>query len=217
MARINRVGKARKDQGRCAPCGEPILAGQAYKWVKPRAYRGGRGIKRSRHIGCPTWRRSELTSSEHLGNLYGADETVEDFIAEATAPDFEGLAAAMDDALSMIDEARSGYEEAADNIEDGFGHSTYISDELRDKAQEVEDFHTTVDEARSEIEAMPNDLDESCGQCGEEETAHHEGGNCDEDPETGEYGTTYEANESAEDRWGEATEAASEAMASMPF
>jgi hypothetical protein len=175
MARTHVVKKAQKDQGRCMSpdCtheSREITVGMSYKHFSIRAYKGGRGTKKVYHVNCfvPA---SHRTTSAQLGMIYDAQEGAEKALAslapeEADASTFESIAA---DAAQGIREAGEMYVESADNMESGFGTSTYISDEIREKgdgceswADEIEsvDFEDFNEEdARSDAEGEYADED----------------------------------------------------------
>lgn len=68
--RTNHVAKARKDQGTCSKCGQPIPKGATYKWLK-----GRYGPRRSYHASCVI-PRSHTTGSAKLGQLWDAQDTL---------------------------------------------------------------------------------------------------------------------------------------------
>lgn len=145
---------------KCEKCSTEIKPGDPYKWVKPKSGPYG-GRKRTRCAACPNWRSSELTSSPALSTLYAAQETFADDLAAAETA--EDVKAALEALAEGVREAGEVYRESASNIEDGFGHSTYQSEELNEKADalesaadeienaDVEDFDE--DAARSDVEA----------------------------------------------------------------
>lgn len=168
MAKITVVQKAAKDQGSCSACSEPILQGQAYRWFKP-----FRSTKRVRHLACPTWRPSEMATSEVLQMAYAAQEGGYDDLDTLTkAPsladldpieevDWSAAAAPLADAMAAFAEnAREAAERAnemADSIEDGFGHETESSAEKREQADEIEAWASEaedIDWPEAEIEDL---------------------------------------------------------------
>ena len=167
MARVTRVKKAAKDQRNCEKCGVALPAGSAYKWVKPRAHKSMRGIKRVRCTSCPDWRRSEISSSK-LADAYAAQEMLEDTNTSGytTMDEFEALA---DTLADMVEGCADGYEESADAIEDGFGHEVPMSEELREKADMVREWAEEIrysaqnadvfEEAQAEAEVREEDPD----------------------------------------------------------
>jgi len=153
---------------RCEACGDPINIGDSYKWVAPRAHRAAQGHKRNRHVNCPAWKASELTSSQHLATIYAAQESAEEALASVTigsvedAPDvLEQLREIAGDFADQVREASESYNESAQNIEDGFGHPTYQSEELQEKGESVEQW---ADEA---ADVNLTDFDENDNVCSE--------------------------------------------------
>jgi hypothetical protein len=155
VARIVYVKKARIDQGDCGSCGQPIKAGDSYKHVSLKTGpRSSRILKR--HGGCPGWRQSELCQSKMAG-VYAAQEGFDDSMP-AWDPETgihyirDILESAADDIRSVAEE----YRESQQNIEQGFGHSTYQSDELGEKADELEAWADQVAEAVDGCEESPS-------------------------------------------------------------
>jgi hypothetical protein len=183
----------------CDHCGKPINIGDPYKWIAPRAHRAAQGIKRNRHTTCPAWRPSQTTSSPHLATIYGAQEAAEDQVsavtansAEDTADAEEALKGIAEEFAEAVMEASESYGESATNIEDGFGHETYQSEELREKSEAIEGWADEV--AAYDTTEYDEDLD--CAECGEDEalTVH-------DDPQTEEYHEFQEAGTDDLEDW----------------
>lgn len=121
----------------CGKCGKEIKVGDPYKWIQPKSGPYG-GSKRYRCISCPSWRPSETTGSAALGALYGAQEAAEDALANWDRETVEDLQEIANECAAGVREAAEVYKESAQNMEDGFGHSTYQSDELNEKADNLE-------------------------------------------------------------------------------
>lgn len=155
MARIHVVQKARKDQGVCDRCGVKLSAGESYKWVGLRPSGPGSHLKKKRCTSCPTWRQSELVFSKRAG-IYAAMESWEDFLDNGfDTPD--EVQSALEEVANQVREVAGEYEESADNMEDGFGHATYKSDELREIAETLEGW---ADEIEYAIDSLPDAPDE---------------------------------------------------------
>lgn len=145
----------------CGKCGTEILPGMPYKWIKPKSgpY-GGRMMVRCGP--CPGWNVWDYSSSlsaqvariEHDADLTGV-ESVEDA---------QGVAEAAADAIRELAEQKR---ESASNIEDGFGHATYQSEELE---QQADDLDTWADEVAETEFPDPEDSeyqeDATCEACG---------------------------------------------------
>jgi chromosome segregation ATPase len=67
--------------------------------------------------------------------------------------DYEDAAATGKECAETIQGVAEEYRESAEAIEEGFGHSTYQSDELNEKADEIEDYANTIQEAAEEIDS----------------------------------------------------------------
>jgi hypothetical protein len=152
MARVTHVKSARKAQGHCVKCGREIKQGDSYKWL---ANRIGRSSIKKKFCEFCQIRQSDRTTSGNLQTLYGAVEAAEDQLAEEGLT-LSDIAQALRDAAEGARETASMYEESAQNIEDGFGHSTYQSEEIQEKAQECEGFADELDSAADEVESMPD-------------------------------------------------------------
>jgi hypothetical protein len=163
MARTHIVQKAQKDQGSCQSptCSHEsreIKIGDSYKHFSIRAYKGGRGTKKVYHVDCHV-PQSHRTTSAQLGMIYDAQETAQAELAAldntATPDDFQAIAEA---AAQGIREAGEMYVESADSMESGFGTSTYVSDEIREKGEGCESWADEIESAGQDIEEFDEDL-----------------------------------------------------------
>ena len=125
MARIHVVKRARKPQGNCMKCGTEIKVGDGYKWTAPRASKASRGWRKKICLRCE-FRPSDTMSSPNLGAIADATQDFENALASAET--IEDMTAAAEALAEAIRDVGSNYEESADNMESGFGHSTYMSD-----------------------------------------------------------------------------------------
>lgn len=159
MPRVTFVKSARasKNKRTCFTCGTEIKEGDSYRWF---ASRIGRSSFRRNYCITHHPRQSHMTSSGHLAQLYGAQENVEDTLAgEGWTRD--DIAQALRDASETAQEVADGYTESADNIEDGFGHETQMSEEIREKVGYCEDWASTLDSAADDVEQLedPDDIE----------------------------------------------------------
>ncbi len=148
--------QARKDY-KCSRCQVDILKGESYYTYK-HAYRS-RSIRCLSHYPRP----SELTTSDKLARLYGIQEELEDYLKRSLgkATDVDEITGILTNA---IDEARavgSEYEESADNIVDGFGHETSMSEEIREKASACETWADSMESLNQDIETTWEDAVEN--------------------------------------------------------
>lgn len=143
MARTTIVKAARKEQPGCMSptCtheSRAIPVGSSYKWFKLKLTYGG--IRKVYHTDCNI-PQSHRTSSQHLASIYDAQEEAERAIGglspDCGADEIRNIA---EQAADAIMEAAESYRESASNIEEGFGHSTYVSDELNEKGDSVEEW-----------------------------------------------------------------------------
>ena len=123
----------------CGACSEPIKPGDAYKY-KNKKTGPYSSVKLSRHTGCPEWKASELTSSAYLAAMYVADEDDPGIDVSCNDPeDIVGqLEARRDHFAQAAEQMAEIRNEAADAIEDGFGHETGQSAELREEGEYAE-------------------------------------------------------------------------------
>lgn len=141
---------------KCEKCSVEIKVGDPYKWVKPKSGPYG-GSKRVRCMACPSWRPSELTSSNALGILYAAQEAFGDAVSGWDREDIGGLEEALDDLASGVREAGEAYIESADNMESGFGTATSVSDEIREKGETLTGAADDIENAKDDLEAFDED------------------------------------------------------------
>src|SRR5690606_7844042 len=134
---------------KCDNCGVEIKVGDPYKWIAPKSGPYG-GTKRYRCSSCPTWQVWEYSSSLSARIAQIEHEANEAFAQAKCIEDLEG---ARDAAADAIQELADEQREKADNIEDGFGHETQMSEELR---QQGDDLEAWADEVR-EVEADDTD------------------------------------------------------------
>jgi hypothetical protein len=130
-----------------------------YKWF---ANRIGRTSIRKDYCSECRIRESDKTTSPHLATIYAGQENAEDALGamgdEATLSD---IAEAVRGYAEALREAQESYTESADNMESGFGHETYMSAEIREKADACEQCADTVESAADDIESMDDpDADE---------------------------------------------------------
>lgn len=149
MARTTFVKSARKDQGHCYKCGTEIKRGDSYKWF---ANRIGTYSQKKKFCSNCIIRPSDQTTSDKLAQLYSAQELVEDALGVTFARD--DIVSALEEAAAMARDVSDEYEQSADAIVDGFGHDTYQSDEIREKASACSEWADTLDSAATEIAGM---------------------------------------------------------------
>lgn len=128
-----------------------IKVGMAYKWIEPSGQR-----VRNRHETCPTW------------NVWDYSSSLSARIAQIQSDEPEGESEDdfKDWANSKAEEIRELAEEkreSASNIEDGFGHATYQSDELNETADNLEQWADDLENV--DIPSYPEPEGEDCEEC----------------------------------------------------
>ena len=213
MARVTYVksAKGRKDgrARKCSNCGTEIKPGDAYKWF---ANRIGRYSQRKDFCADCRIRPSMQTTSPHLQTIYSGQEAAEDTLA-AGGNDLSltDIADAVRGYAEALREASESYGESADNMEDGFGHETQQSEEIREKASECESVADTVEGTADDIEGM-DDPDAE-----EDEFADDYEGETDEDDKPVDADEWAEHVQAKRDERREAAmDAANDALGEMP-
>lgn len=169
MARVTTVEKSRKSPGKCGRCGKVIEAGSRYFHWSNRAP-GSRGGFKSIRCGDHYPRGSETVGSPYRRAAYGAQEDAEDVLNGEW--DFSDLAEALRSAAETVQsECADALNEAADNIEDGFGHETYQSSELRERASAFEEWAQELESAADDIDGF-GDMDSIADDCEVEGCEH---------------------------------------------
>jgi hypothetical protein len=139
---VNTVKKARKDYP-----GTGIEKGDTYYWWK---FRYG-GKVRSKKFP----RASQLTQSDKLSRLYGAQEEVEDALGSG---DLETIKCACEYAASEIRHVAEEYQESADNIRDSFTDSP-TADECEEKSEAAGSVADELESLDFEIGDEPDEDD----------------------------------------------------------
>lgn len=163
MARVETHTATRKEH-HCQRCSEPITKGQTYYNWSP----GFRVRPQYQHAAHGYPRASQTTGNDKLSTLYGAYESIEDAVGSVEKEDPESLrelASVVSGAKEEVEGVAEEYRESASNIEDGFGHSTFASEEAEengsqcdDAAQEMESVAETLESAAQALEEALDDL-----------------------------------------------------------
>lgn len=134
MPRVKNVQKCRKEQ-MCGHCAASIKVGQAYRWwALKTGPRSSRKFVRCMDLKCAP-KPSEMTTSK-MGTIYDAQRSIEESINGAD--DVAEIGVLMSNFAMVVREVADEYRESADAIESGFGHSTEKSDELAQRADDLE-------------------------------------------------------------------------------
>lgn len=154
MARVYQVKAARKPTT-CQKCRKEIAVGDPYKWSKPRSGKWASGMKLVR-CGTCVFRPSELMTGKMSG-VYAATEGYDDDTMNAACP--RDLIEAMNAAAEGIREVAEEYQAGSQNIEDGFGHSTSQSDEMREQGENLEGWADEIESAANDLEDMAQEYE----------------------------------------------------------
>lgn len=118
------------------------VLGDSYRWIKFR--HGGKRI-RCMKSEC-RFRASDMTSSDKLSQLYGAQETAEDNALDWAAKDgVEALQDIRNELVEQVREVSEGYGESADNMEQAFPNGSSQIDEIREKADNLEQWASDLE------------------------------------------------------------------------
>lgn len=142
----------------CDKCRTEITVGSPYKHISPKSgpY-GGRTMYRCG--SCPGWRVWEYSNSLSA-RIAEIEHNATDAANDAT--DAEGVRDALRAAAESIRELAEEKRESAQSIEDGFGHSTSMSEELADQADQLESWADDVEASADDDPAVG-----SCDDCAE--------------------------------------------------
>ncbi len=198
--RVITVKKARKAQGNCGRCSDPINVGDSYRhW----SFRYGGTQRRCVKNSCAP-RQSELTQNEVLVMAYQLGE--EHFNPTDNVEDFDDQVTEVADAIQEILDV---IEEKMSNIEDGFGHTeidAYYN--LEEQQGEVESWMEEV----SELDGTEFEADGIfCAECG---LSEGDGDHWPEDDDDEELFHDFEAEEEFDSN--AANEALMEAIGACP-
>jgi len=144
---------------KCGKCGCEIKVGDPYKHITPKSgpY-GGRTMRRC--ASCPQWQVWEYSSSLSAR----VAEISHDFWNEVdNASDADEVQECLNSAAERVREIAEEKREGASNIEDGFGHSTYQSDELNDVADQLDSWADDIESA--DIPDYPEAEEHDCDDC----------------------------------------------------
>ncbi len=157
---------------KCGKCDAEIKVGDPYKHISPKSgpY-GGRTLYRC--AACPTWMVWEYSSSmgariEQM--IYNCGQELD------SAEDEDAVESALNGLAEEINGLAEEKRDAANNIESGFGHPTFASEELEQIADSLEGW-------ASDIESIdvPALSDYTCDTCSGEQEVE-----CDECDGSGE-------------------------------
>lgn len=168
-----RTGKTKKKVVR--------VLGDSYRWIK---FNRGSKIVRCMDNAC-RFRPSDMTTSDKLSTLYGAQETAEDAIDawDGDEGSIDDLKTALEDLATSVEEVAEGYTESADNMENVFTGGSPTIDDCREKAEGLESWKDEIEGVDFDEWDGPSEEDAAkCETC-EGEIVKDEDGNWKHDPE----------------------------------
>lgn len=167
-----------------------IQVGQSYKWIKPKSGPYG-GRQLNRHAEHPSWNVWDYSSSLSARTQQISHDAEESFPEDATTEDeiSDWAAQVAEEIRSLAEEKR----EAASNIEDGFGHETYQSDELNSTADDLDSWADDVENI--DVPEAPQEEDFHYDEDGndlDDEDAERADGWTEDDERLNDEGQTYD-------------------------
>lgn len=146
----------------CDSCRKEIEVGTPYKHISPRSGPYG-GRQLNRHETCPTWHVWEYSSSlsARIAQIqHAAENALGDLVADSNE-DYEAVLA---EAAESVRDLAGEKAESAQNIEDGFGHTTTASEELTEQADALEQWADDIESA--DLPEYPEAEEADCDTCG---------------------------------------------------
>jgi hypothetical protein len=93
-----------------------------------------------------------MASNDKLAALYAAIDDAKRALADATEmKDFE-LIVIVETCIEGVREAAELYRESASSIEDGFGHSTFLTEEMNEHADELDSYADEIEDALNTVD-----------------------------------------------------------------
>jgi hypothetical protein len=160
MRRTQRDLSQPLDPYTCDFCGEPIEPGTAYKWIAPKSGPYSSRTLR-RHASHPDWRVWEYSDSLSA-QLAQVSYTFQEAVSSAESA--EDVESALEDAAGEIESIADAKDEAADNMESGFGgHEIQPATDLHEIAEQLRSW---ADEIRNtEPPDFPEPEETDCDDC----------------------------------------------------
>ena len=135
----------------CGKCGKTIEVGDPYKHMSPKSGPYG-GTRLVRCADCEDWHVWEYSSSLSA-RLAEVSYYFWENLVEVTSAD--DVTDALANAAQAITDIASEKRESAENIESGFQHSTYQSDELNEQADSLDNWAQEIENADVPNEPEP--------------------------------------------------------------
>lgn len=164
VAKVVRVDKSRKDQGKCGRCGDELPAGSGYIWWKM-GFRSNYKYKRCLKAVCfpkPSERETNKTAT-----ILAAQETFDENIGELE--DKGEIEIAVQEVGAAVREVAEEYQEALDQWEHGNEALQEQVDHYEGRADEVENWESSEAEEPEYCEAHEEEQADTseCEDCQE--------------------------------------------------
>lgn len=145
----------------CSSCGHKIKKGDSYRWWANKMGRSSFKRVRCSKATCTPKPWEYMTTSPHIAGLMQAEEAGQEAVAAVEfggdAEEFcSAIASAVQDIAGSVREVGEGYSEGAANMEEGFGHPTYQSEDLEQKGSQVDSQADEVDSWEPENIDLPD-------------------------------------------------------------
>ena len=175
----------------CTIDGGEIKPGTAYKHISPKSGPYG-GTQRNRHAAHPSWQVWDYSYSINAQAQRISHDAMEQVSGVESVEDVEGILSEAAEAIRELAEQRR---ESAQNIEDGFGHATYQSEQLESDADELDSWADEVE--GTDVPELPEPENTDCDECGGTGEVDNPDYDADEDAEDEDYAepTTVECAE----------------------
>jgi hypothetical protein len=141
----------------CDKCRQEITVGSPYKHISPKSGPYG-GRKLVRCGTCPMWNVWEYSSS-----LGARIAEVQHGFDVSGAESEEEVRDALTEFADAVREIAAEKQESAENMEEGFGHPTSMSEELTEIAESLESWADEVEYA--DVPELPEPENEGCDEC----------------------------------------------------
>lgn len=195
----------------CDHCSKPIKIGTPYKHVTPKSGPYG-GHQRNRHEACPTWQPWDLSSA-----WWARIAQVVDGFDLGTPESPDEVLSVLSDFAEEIRGLAEESQEAADNVEEGFGHETSTSQEAAERADALNGWADEIENL--DVPDLPEPEDEDCDACSGVGTTPHPDSEepilCDECEGNGTI-TSDDPSDEQMDEWRNEVESACEIVNESP-
>ena len=135
----------------CRVCQHEIAVGESYKFFQKRF--SPKVFYCSNHYP----KGSDMVGGK-AGDLMRIGEDLDDSLLGADT--IEDIESALDTAMNDAEELAEELRQSVSNIEDGFGHTTMVSDELEERADAIESWGSELESAKDNLEGPEDEPEE---------------------------------------------------------